>query len=167
MKFNVLIIFIVNLFLLMVPVKSVFALEHTQKDGLFSMDIPDGWHWVEFPEQVIVTYPDGKTMAIDIEFMPSKKISQTDIKQALKASDDKMITEGIKTHKGVLEDNKEIKFDGAYATQLDFQSSIQNPIYVTYISFFNKGYVYTITYGDRDDKVRLLMEDAVATFKFR
>jgi hypothetical protein len=166
MKIKILTIFIVNLLFLGAWLKPVFALEHTQKDGLFKMDIPKEWHWVDNSQEVVITFPDGKTMAIDIELVPSSKLSQTDIKKALEDSDDKMIKEGIEAHQATLIDNKEIKFDGVYAKQLDFKTAPPDPIFVTYISLFNKGYAFTITYGSGDDKMRSMMDDAVATFKF-
>jgi hypothetical protein len=131
------------------------------------MDIPEGWRWVEYPQEIIISYPDGKTVAIDIQLVPSRKLSLADIKKNIKESNEKMIKEGIEAHHGTLIHDKEIKFDGVYATQLDFKTSPPNPVHVTYISFFNKGYAFTITYGDRDDKMRLVMDDVAATFKFR
>ncbi len=167
MRIKILIIFIINLLFLCAWLKPVFALEHTQKDGLFSMDVPEGWHWVEYPQEIIITYPDGKTMAIDIQLVPSRKLSEVNIKKTLKETDDKMIKEGIEAHQGILIDDKEIKLDGVYATRLDFKTSSPNPVYVTYIAFFNKGYAFTITYGSADDKMRSVMDDALATIKFR
>ena len=167
MRIKISIIFIINLLFLGAWLKPVFAFEHTQKDGLFSMDVPKGWHWVEYPQEIIITYPDGKTMAIDIKWVPSRKLSQADIKRTLKEADDKMIKEGIEAHHGILIDDKEIKLDGVYATQLDFKIASPNLIYVTYIAFLNKGYAFTVTYGSGDDKVRSVMDDAVATIKLK
>ena len=166
MKIKVLFIFIINLLFLGAWFEPVFALEHTQKDGLFKMDIPKQWHWVESPQEIFITFPDGKTMAIDIEIVPSRKLSQEEIKKALKDADDKMIKEGIEAHQGTLIDQKEIKLDGIYAKQLDFKTVPPDPVFVTYIILFNKDNAIAITYGSKDEKMRLMMEDAVATFKF-
>lgn len=167
MKTKILFIFIINLLFLASVSSPVFAKEHIQMKGLFSMDVPEEWHWAEDPQEVVVTYPDGKTVAIDIQLVPSRALSEADIKKMIKDADDKMINEGIKAHNGILIDNKEIKFDGAYATQLDFKTAPPNPINVTYLSFFNKGYAYTITYGSEDSKMHSMMDDVVATFKFK
>lgn len=156
-----------NVLFLAGGLKGVFALEHTQKDGLFNIDIPKQWHWVESPQGVIITYPDGETIAIDIQWVPNRKLSQADIKKTIKEANDKMIKEGIEAHHGTLIDEQEIKLDGVYATRLDFKTTPPDPVYVAYISFFNKGYAFTITYGSRDDKMRLVMDDVLATFKFR
>jgi hypothetical protein len=78
-----------------------------------------------------------------------------------------MIKDGIEAHNGTFIDEKELRLDGVYATQLDFKTAPPSVIDVTYISFFNKGYAFTITYGSADDKVRSVMDDAVATFKFK
>ena len=167
MKIKVLIIFIFLFLFLGVGRKPAFALEHTQKDGLFSMDIPAQWHWSEYPQEIVITYPDGTTMAIEIQMVPSPNLSPMDIKKALKDGNDKMIRQGIDAHRGELISNKEIKLGGVYATQLDFKTVPPNPIFVRYISFFNKGYVFTITYGSEDEKMREVMDDAVSTFKFK
>jgi len=166
MKTRISIIFIIASFFLFVGIKPVLALEHFAKNGLFSMDVPEGWQWVEYPEEVVVTYPDGKTVAVDIQLVSSINLSKADIKKTLKEANDKMIKEGIEAHHATLIDNKEIKVDGAYATQIDFKTAEPNSIDVTYISFFNKGYTFTITYGSADDKMRLVLDDVVATFKF-
>ena len=167
MKIKLFIIFIVSILFFATGPKPVFALEHTQKSGLFKMDIPEEWRWNDFPQETVITFPDGKTMAIDIQMVPSRKLPQADIKKMLKESNDKMITEGVEAHNGTLIDNKEMKLDGVYATRLDFKTTPPNPIYVTYISFFNKGFAFTITYGSKNDKMRFLMDDVLTTLKFR
>jgi hypothetical protein len=166
MRAKILIIFIISLLFLASGRTLVFAMEHTQRNGLFSMNVPEQWHWMENSQEVVITYPDGKTMAIDIQLVPNRNLTQADIKKILKEADDKMIKKGIEAHHGTLIDDKEIKLDGVYATRLDFKTIPPNPIHVTYISFFNKGYGFSITYGSEDDKMHSVMDDAVATFKF-
>jgi hypothetical protein len=144
-----------------------FAMEHVQKNGLFSMDTPGAWHWVEAPQELFITYPDKKTVAIDIQWVPSRELTPTDIKKILKETDDKMIKQGVEAHHGTLIDDKEFKLDGVYARRLDFKTAPVNPIHVTYVSFFNKGYSFTITYGSEDDKMHSVMDDSLATFKFK
>jgi len=166
MRIKILVIVMINLLFCAGEIRPVFALEHIQKDALFSMDIPESWHWVDGAQEVIIVYPDVKTVAIDIQWAPSLQTSQVEIKKILKEGNDKMIKDGIEGHDGVLIDNKEIRMDGVYATQLDFKTASPNSIFVTYISFLNKGYAFTITYGTVDDNMRLMLDDAAATFKF-
>ena len=166
MKTKILIIFIINLLFWANGHNPVFAMEHIQKNGLFSMNVPGGWHWMENPQEVVITYPDRKTIAIDIQLMLSRHLTQADIKKTLKEANDKMIKKGIEAHHGTLIDDKEIKLDGVYATRLDFETVPPNPIHVTYISFFNKDYGFSITYGSEDDKMHSVMDGVVATFKF-
>jgi hypothetical protein len=166
MKIKIFVILIINLLFLGAWFKPAYALEHTQKDGLFSINVPGGLHWVEAGREAVITYPDGKTVAIDIQWVPSRKLSQAEIKNTIKQDDDKMIKDGIQAHNGTLIDNKEIKLNGVYATQLDFNTGPPNPIHVTYISFFNKDYAFTITYGSEDDKMHSMMDDIIATIKF-
>lgn len=163
-KFGV--VFLINMMIMGILSLPANALEHSQQNGLFSMDIPASWHWFEYKREIIITYPDGKTMAIDIQLLPSRGLSQDQIKSTLKEANDKMIKDGIEAHNGTLIDNKEISVDGVYATRLDFRTSFPYPVTVTYVSFFNKGYAFTVTYGSADEGVRGVMDDALATFKF-
>ena len=167
MKTKISIIFFITSLFFLAGLKPVFALEHLAKNRLFMMDVPEAWQWVEYPEEIVITYPDAKTVAIDIQMVSSPEFSKADIKKTIKEANDKLIKDGIEAHNATLIDNKEIKVDGVYATQIDFKTAPPNIIYVTYISFFNKGYAFTITYGGGDDKMRLLMDDVVATFKFK
>ena len=166
MKIKILVILIFNLLLLVGGRDPALAMVHTQMNGLFSMDIPESWHWAEDAEDVVIAYPDGKTVAIDIQLVPSRNFSQADIKKFLKEGNDRMIKDGIEAHQGTLIDDQETKIDGVYATRLDFKTSPPGSIYVRYISFFNKGYAFTITYGSADDKMEEVMDDAVASLKF-
>jgi hypothetical protein len=166
MKNKIFIILLINLLFSGAFLKTVFALEHVQKNGLFSMDVPEGWHWAEASEEVGITYPDGKTIAIDIQWAPSRDLSQADIKRTIKQANDKMIKDGIQAHQGALISDKEFKLNGLYATQLDFNTSPPTPIHVTYISFINKGYAFTVTYGSEDEKMHSVMDDVFATLKF-
>jgi len=144
----------------------VFAKVHVQKNGLFSVDVPQGWHWFEYSRRVLITYPDGITVGIDIQFVPSRALSLEGIKKALKEGDEKMIKEGVLAHGGVLIADKETSLDGVYARQLDFDLTPKDPVHVTYISLFNKGRVFTITYGSGKQEDNLIMRKAVGTFKF-
>ena len=166
MRIKILIIFVISLLFLASGRTLVFAMEHIQRNGLFSMNVPEEWHWMENPQEVVITYPDRKTMAIDIQLMPSRHLTTADITKTLKEADDKMIKEGVEAHHGTLIGDKEIKLDGVYATRLDFETVPPNPIHVTYICFFNKGHEFSITYGSEDDKMHSVMDDVVATFKF-
>ena len=69
----------------------------------------------------------GNDIAIDIQFLASRSMSQADMKKSIKEGNDKMIREGIEAHHGTLIDNKETTLDGAYATQLDFRTAPPNP----------------------------------------
>ncbi len=165
MKNKILIVLTGGLLFWGVALKPVFALEHAQKNGLFSMDIPEEWHWAEYPQEVIVTYADGQTVAIDIQFVPSRRLSRAEIKDTLSQANNKMIKEGINAHHGTFIEEDAMDLDGVYATRMEFKTSPPNPVYVTYVSFFNKGYVFTITYGSRDENMRSMLDDAFATIK--
>lgn len=165
MNIRIILILILNLLFGGAWSNQVFALEHVQTNGLFSMNVPEGWHWAEASEEVGITYPDGKTIAIDIQWAPSSNLTPAEIKNTIKQADDKMIKDGIQAHNGTLISNKEFKINGVYATQLDFKTSPPNAIHVTYISFYNKGNAFTVTYGSEDEKMHSVMDDVVATLK--
>jgi hypothetical protein len=166
MKIKTLIILVVNLLFLGAWFKPVHAAEYVQKNGLFSMDLPGGWHWAEASQETVITFPDAKTVAIDVQMVPSRKLSPAEAKSTIQQSVDRMVKEGVQAHNGTVLDNKEIKLNGVYAVQLDFKTAPPNPIHVTYISFFNKDNAFTITYGSEDEKMHSTMDDVVATIKF-
>jgi len=163
---KILTIGIVSLLVLGGGANPVLAKAYVQKDRLFSIDVPQGWHWFEYPEEVVITLPDGKTMGIDIQFLANRQLSVQDIPKTLKESNEKMINEGIKAHGGTLIADKEIHVDGVYARELDFNPDPHNPIPVTYIALFNKGYAFTITYSSAQRKDNLIMQKAVGTLQF-
>ena len=167
MKIKISAVFLLSVIFLVIGNRTVLALEHSQKDGLFKMDIPKEWHWMEYAHEIIITYPDGKTMAMDIQLVPSRPLSEADIKKTLKEGVDRMVKDGIEAHQGTLIDNKEIDIDGVYATRLDFKTVPPNPVYVTCISVFNKGFALTVTYGSEDDKMHSMLDDTFATFRFK
>lgn len=166
MRNKIFIIFFVSLLFFGGWAKPVFAKVYVQKDGLFSINVPEGWHWFEYPQEIVLTYPDGKTMGIDIQFNPSSVLGLNEIKKNLKENDEKMIKQGIEAHGGALIRNIETSLDGVYARQLDFNPTPKNPLHVTYIALFNKGYAFTITYGSGKQEDSLMMQKAVETFKF-
>ncbi len=163
---KILTIGIVTLLFLGSGLAPVLAKVYVQKNGLFSMDVPQGWHWFEYPEEIVVALPDGKTVGIDIQFLASRKLSSQETQKTLKENIEKMINEGIKAHGGTLIADKEIRLNGVYARELDFNPNPHNPIPVTYMAFFNKGYAFTITYGSAEQEDNLIMQKAVGTFKF-
>lgn len=140
--------------------------KHIQKDGLFSISIPKGWHWKEKPGDIMITNPEEKA-GIAIEFAQTSVVSEEQAKEVLKKGNEAMIKTGIEPVKGSVLGEKEIRLDGMYSRQLDFCPTLETPKeHITYISCLNKGYVFTITFGSDKEEERLLMEKAVETFKF-
>ncbi len=142
-------------------------MEHFQKRGLFMMDVPSGWHWNEYPDEIIIAYSDGKTMAMDIKMTPSDPMTPAQAKEFLKDGNAQMITQGIKAHRGTLLGQKDFNIDGVYATRLDFKPMPNSPLVATYIAFYTKNTVCTIDYGSEDEKIRAVMDDAVASLRFK
>jgi len=159
-------VLVVMMALLLLTVKQGFAIEHVQKDGLFSMDIPQAWHWDEFPGEVVIAFADGKTAAMDIQMTPIEHLSSVDIRQRLKDNDDFLVKQ-IQAHGGSLTSQQMIKIDGVDASDLNFKTSQgQDIIAVTYISFFNKGQGFRITYATKDVKTHEVLDDVMGSLKF-
>jgi len=152
--------------LLLLMIKPVLALEHVQKDGLFSMDVPEAWHWNEFPGEVVIAYPDGKDAAMDIQMVPVQHLSPADIAQRLKENSDALIKQ-INAHGGTLIDQKMIKVDQVDASEVDFKTGQgADAVVVTYVSFFHQGEGFKITYGSNDVKTHAVLDDVIASIKF-
>lgn len=145
---------------------SAMALEYTQKQGYFKMNLPDGWKWVEFPNEVLVNYPDGKTVGIDIQFAPDVVKSPAEMKKTLEDSVGKMKT-GVEAHNGKILNDKEMNLDGEYARRLDFVTSSPHAVYVSYIAFFHAGDVYTIIFGNPNPNDFNTLDAVAASFKFK
>ena len=139
---------------------------YVQKDGLFSISVPNAWHWKEKAGDIGITNAEEKN-GIAIIFNPYAEVSEEQAKEILKKGNEVMVEIGIKPKKGIVFDEKETRIDGVYARQLDFSPFPEKPWHMTYISFLNKGYAFTITFGSDVEEERLIMEKIVKTFKFQ
>jgi hypothetical protein len=141
-----------------------FAETYSQKDGLFKIDVPGGWGWVEEPGQVMITNQKGDS-SILIDFRPSpigpeEKMNKEAAVAAMQAV--KMFK--IKPFGGTVISEEDTEIDGVYAYQLDYVLSNK---YITLISFMNKGYRFGITCeAPQQNEERLKAKEILETFRF-
>lgn len=140
---------------------------YTQTNGLFKIDVPEGWHWLEEPGDIWVKNPEENN-GISIQFAPMAVVSKN---VALETS-----IQGIKLMvktlpNGTVLAKTDTSIDGIYAKQLDYLFSFKGEEELqhgTYICFFTKGYAFTISFGAKQDsEERLEMEKIVETFQFQ
>ena len=140
---------------------------HSQKNGLFKVDIPDGWSWAELSGKVRIGNPKGNA-GISIQFKPVLVESDEKRKERLKTGNQMMIKSMVEPNKGTVLSERERRINGVYARQLDFLTTLEGKTgQMTYISFFNKDYAFTITFASPNDEEILKMEEIVETFQFQ
>jgi len=146
----------------------VFAETYVQKDGLFTIDIPEKWTVAEKKDEVsIVTiYNPEKNNGVSIQFAP-ENVRPEDVENRLNNACNIMLN-NIKQRDGFVLDIETLQIGNAPARRINFaihtSSGVNN---ASQLLILYKGYKFTITYGSRDDKEMTLMFDAVKTFKFK
>jgi hypothetical protein len=137
-----------------------------QKERLFKMNPPGGWHWDERPGNVRVSDPKTGN-AISIQFAPAANYSSAEIKELLRKGNEKMVERFVKPSGGVVIKEEERELAGTYARQLTFlQSHNGETGTVTYISLFAKGHAFTVTFGGPDENQVAEIRRSVETLRF-
>lgn len=144
-----------------------FAETYSQKDELFKIDVPNGWHWVEKPSNIRITNPEG-TNGISIQFKPTSIETDEEIKEILKLGVQNAIKLEVEPYNGTVISDRESEIDGVYARQLDYLLILKGETgQITSISFINKGYAFAISFGGPFKKERVKMQKIVETFQFQ
>ena len=139
---------------------------YSQKEGLFKISVPDGWRWSEQSGKVKIVNPQGNN-GISIQFTPKGQPSGEEAKALLKQSNQAMIESFVKPSNGTVVKEEEKQLGGVYARQLDFLLPVKNEVgRMTYISLYNKGYAFTITFGGSNEKENSEMAKIVETVQF-
>lgn len=138
-----------------------------QKDGLFKMSVFSGWGWTETPGMVSINNPKGDN-GIFILFKPMPTPPDEKVKEVLKGTIQTMVNSMVKPANGKVLNDKGIQIDGVYAHRLDFLLTIEGETgTITAITFLNRGYAFTITFGGAIEEERLEMEKMIETFQFQ
>ncbi len=144
-----------------------FAEVNAQKDGLFWIDVPQGWSWSEGSQSVMIKKATGQE-AILIKFqLYEKPLVAEDEDTMLQGARNSVIQEmASRGGKSVMKVQR--KISGIPALHLGFLvPSPEGILQYTTIVFFNKGYYFNITcHSDREYK-RLEMEKIIDTFSFQ
>ena len=157
------------LFCCVISVSAVCSAEsYSQREGLFKISVPDGWHWSEQPGKVKIVNPQGDN-GISIQFAPKRNpSSEEEAKALLKKGNQAMIESLVKPSNGNVVKEEERRLGGVYARQLDFLLPAKNQVgRITYISLYNKGNAFTITFGGSNEKQNSEMAKIVETLRFQ
>jgi hypothetical protein len=143
-----------------------FAETYYQKDKLFKIDVPDGWHWVERPGEVSIMNPIGIN-GVRIKFSPSDVISDKEARKAIKKGKESLKQQMVEQFSVTITNEKETQINDVYAYRLDYLLPSKGEVAeATMINFFNKGYFFGINFGSQIKSERLIMERIIETFQF-
>jgi hypothetical protein len=135
-----------------------------QADGLFWLDMPDGWIWTEEKGGVTVSELDGSdTIAVRFEKIQGAEGSGRDL--VTQAWENRRREVAERNGKSVMKVERRI--DGVFALQTGFLISTSAGIrQATSVVFFNKGYLFDIYFDAPREIFRLEMEKIVDTWRF-
>lgn len=129
--------------------------EDSQKKGLFEIDLPDGWREQQGPSKFIILPPPPNNEGIVIQFKRDFNPSETpeEIKLRINSTLENIVTHNIKVDGGRITENNEITIDNVYAKCLSYTTLLNGNIYYFFrIMFVNKGYTFSIDYGNPSKK---------------
>ena len=133
-----------------------FAKNYSQKDGLFSIDIPDEYTWAE-AENITITGPGEQIIIINLRPISTAGYTLEEKKYMLQRGIQNTI-EAAKTENGSDFTEIEKSISGEYARQVDFLISRENQtIYSSFIAFLHKDHLFTILIESlsESDKLKL------------
>lgn len=145
---------------------TAFAEVVGSKDGLFWMDVPQGWQWYEDNGGVTVVNPTGNhAIRIDIEARDGIRIDE-DAKQLVRDAMAAKIQE-VALHNGKAVLKTQRKVDGVFSLQSGFIISASDGMrQATAVIFFHGRYLFNIYFEASREFQRLEMEAIVDTIKF-
>jgi hypothetical protein len=144
-----------------------FAEVHSQKDGLFWLDVPQGWEWQEGSDQVVIKKINDRESIIIKFYLYVKTVVAEDTETMLQGARNTVIQEmASQGGKSVMKINRHIA--GVPAWHLGFLvPSAEGLLQTTCIVFFNKDYFFNISCDSDREYKRLKMEAIIDTFSFQ
>jgi hypothetical protein len=140
-----------------------FAETHSQKDALFTIDVPTGWGWSENAKTIVLTNPQ-KDNAISISFSPKVASSQGENKVFLEQNSQDALQSILGNYKPSQMEKKDILINDNYAILLE--ACLKEERSVSVISTLKKGYWFVIVFSSRDKEENKLLNNIIKTFKF-
>ena len=139
---------------------------YSQKEGLFTVNIPEGWNWSELSDRVKIINPEGNS-GILILFKPTIEMSLEEKKEIIKKSHETYKDIQIIKQYGKVLEEKDTQIGGVYARQLDFLFTTKDEtLRTTNIMLFSKGYRFVITFGSPSEEEKSKMDEIIETLKF-
>lgn len=142
-----------------------FAEVHSQKKGLFSVDVPEGWEWREDAISVVLIHPnanDGLVINFDYKGLHISLQQQVAVWAA------KLLMPLIvgPMFNGKIVSEEDIEISGVPARQFNITTSHEgNTVSSKAALFFHKGYVFMIMHAVSSDESRDEMDNIMKSFK--
>lgn len=146
---------------------TAFAEVYREKEGLFWIDLPQGWWYSQDNKKVVVVSRSGhRKIQIDIVRMDGIK-SDGDAEQLVRAAMASKVRDVVsKNGKTIM--SVERKIDGAFALQSSFLiSSPEGMKQATAITFFKSRNLFNIYFEASREFQRIEMEKIVDTMRFK
>lgn len=143
--------------------------QYSQKDGLFSVNVPEGWQWSEsIPEYVYIIPPDGVGGIMIYSKKDTKTETPEEIKSKLRSINETIIETKLKPEGGTIIEDKETTIDNVYARRLSYTIPLKEQLfYFVRITFVYKDYVYAVHFGNPKQEELAKMESIVNTLKLK
>ncbi len=157
-------VFFAAFFSLVISAAPSFAEVHGEREGLFWLDVPDGWLWTQEKGQVTVSELDGSgKILIRYEKVEGFVGSGRDL--VFEARDDRRREVAGRRGKSVMKVERRI--DGVFALQTGFLILTRGGMWqATSFVFFHKGYLFDVYFEAPREIFRLEMEKIVDTWRF-
>ncbi len=144
-----------------------FAELYVSIKGLFKIDVPKGWEWLDNSDTVIISsvLQEG-AIIIKIQTQSDAVNFQGHIDEFLDRGIGNMVQK-VKEEKGVVVSQKQRTLDGLKARQVDFLlNSDEGKAHATFMAVFFKKYLFTIYMEGPDEAERAKMVKIIERIKF-
>jgi len=137
---------------------------YRQKQGLFTINIPNGWHVVSDSSSGVEFKSSKQLDGISIAMTPLESKSKEDFKK-LVAEDVKALQQCPYPFK--MEGLKEIRIDGVTGYQSSYQIRLNGTLfYNSDIYLFSRGHIISVSFGYDSKTGRAKHEKIVKTMRF-
>lgn len=140
---------------------------YVSRKGLFKIDVPEGWQWIDNSDTVIIlSMQQEGTIIMKMQPQPEGLESKEQMDKFLDKGMESMI-EKAREQKGIIAGQKSRTLDGVNAEQVNFLlNEEEGKLHATFIAALVKGYFLTIYMEGPQEPERAKMEKIIEGIKF-